>query len=153
MAGFYFKLQTVLTQRELIEQQRKRDLALCLKQRNDLYTELRSMQQTITDSKQQMRDSLVGSVNLQDVGQFARFSGQTTSHAYAIVKRIAMAEKQANEARDSLREATRSRKVIEILRDRQYQQWRQQHERRELAQLDETAIQQHRRHTTTGDQA
>ena len=153
MAGFKFKLQPVLTQRELDEQRCRRELAVRLKERNDLYAELREMQHTISASRRGLGESLVGAVDLQQVAQFARYSGQSRARAHGLVKRIALAEQQAQAARESLREATRSRKVIEVLRDKQYRRWRLEHERREAAALDEVGVQQHRRAAVEGGRA
>ncbi len=149
MAKFSFKLDPVLFKRRVEEDRCQRDLAKSLRQRMILRDQLRLIQQTITHSKQELSEDLSGRVDVTRVLQFARFSGQVTHRAHAFVTRLAGVEKQIEADRQSLIEATRARKALEILRDRQYRRWRKQVQRREEAQLDEFAVQRHiRLHST-----
>ena len=137
MAKFLFKLATVLKQRQIIEDQRQRDLAQVLRFKMILLDQLKQMQQTITQSKRELGDALLGQVNLDRVGQFARYSGQTAVRAREIVQRLAVLEKQIEAARQQLLQATAARKAMDLLRERYHQQWREDLERRENNEIDD----------------
>jgi len=145
MAGFQFKLQAVLTQRCRHEDECQRDLAKGLRQRMILENQLRHMQQTIRDSKQQLTGGLRGQVDLPQVSQFARYSGQVTQRAHGMVVKLAGLEKQIAGARERLIEATRARRALELLRDKQFRHWQREQDRREAARLDEIAVQAYAR--------
>lgn len=150
MPKFTFKLEPVLKQRRRNEDQRQRDLAKLLRRRMILEGQIRQMQQTITESKRQLGGALCGKVALDRVGQFARYSGQVTQRAHAIVGELAKLENQIQTARAVLLEATRKRKALELLRNRQLARWKQQQQRREDARLDELNVQRYARSMMLG---
>ena len=145
MARFRFRFETVLQHRRTLEDACQRDLAKQLRQRMILQSQLRGMQQTIVESKQQLGGALVGRVDMPRIAQFARYSGQTTQRAYALVAQLATIEKRIDQARRRLVEATRGRKAIDILRRRHYQRWLSEQERRQTVELDDLALQAHGR--------
>ena len=147
MASFHFKLQPVLRQRELAEEQCQRELAMYLRKRMILHDQLRGMQQTISTSKRELGQSLVGKVDLARIGDFARYSGQVTQRAYQIVTRLRELEPEIAAARQKLVEASRRRKAIQLLRDRQHQQWLDEQNRAQTLEMDELATQRFVRST------
>jgi flagellar export protein FliJ len=153
MAKFQFKLDPVLLQRRAREDICQRELAKALRQRMILQSQLRTMQQTITYSKRDLADGLVGRIDMDRVSHFARYSSQVTHRAHAIVSRLGGVEKQINTAREKLAQATRARKALDLLRERRHRQWRQQLDRREAAQLDELAVQRYARDGMMGGAA
>ena len=150
MARFQFRFETVLQHRRTLEDSCQRDLAKELRQRMILENQLRQMQQTIVSSKRELGGALTGSVEMSQIAQFARYSGQVTQRAHALVSRLATIERQVDQARQRLVEATRDRKAIEILRQRHYQRWRLEQERRETVELDDLALQSHGRKLALG---
>lgn len=145
MAGFMFRFETLLKHRRTIEDLRQRDLAQAMRHRMILETQLRTMQQTISQSKRRLGDALVGKVDVDQISHFARYAGQTTQRAAAILHQLAEKEKQVVAAREILIEAQRDRKAIELLRDKHYRRWLHERDRRETAQMDDMALQAHRR--------
>ena len=141
MAKFRFKLEAVLRHRQLVEDQRQRELAQFLRERMILHHELRHMQQTIHQSKRDLGAGLVGAVDMDSVAHFARFSGQTTQRAHQIVAKLAVLERQCDAARARLLEATKARKALDLLRQRHIDLWRRDEERREAIFLDEVSVQ------------
>ena len=145
MAGFVFKLQAVLKQRQAIEDQKQRELAMVMRQRMILMDQLKREQQTITASKHALGQALVGRVDLSRVGDFARYSSQTTQRAMQIVNHLAGLESKVEQARKSLVEAMRNRKALDLLKEKHQRQWQQRQDRLEAAALDELAVQRHAR--------
>jgi len=145
MAGFAFRFEALLKHRRNMEDLRQRDLAQAMRHRMILEAQLRGMQQTISESKRRLGDALVGKVDVDQISHFARYAGQTTHRAAAIVRKLAENEKQVVRAREILIEAQRDRKAIELLRDKHYRRWLHERDRRETAQMDDLALQAHMR--------
>ncbi|MHC4993519.1 MAG: flagellar export protein FliJ [Planctomycetota bacterium] len=141
MAAFEFKLKTVLKTRLQAEEEIQRDLAKLLRQKLAFETELRNMQQNISDDKRLMADSLVGDVDVCRVRHHARHTLQVTNRAQQIAVKMLGLHKNIENTRRQLLEATRQRKAVEILRDKQYERWLVTERRREQNELDEMATQ------------
>ncbi len=133
-----------------MEDQRQRELAKHLRTRMIFHDQIREMQDTIRDSKQSLADGLVGKVDLTRVGQFARYSGHAAQRARQIVIRLAGIEKQIDEARQLLLDATKQRKSLDLLRDKHRAQWRYEQDRRETNELDELATTRYARRLMIG---
>ena len=150
MAKFQFRFQTLLAHHRRVEDQRQRDLAQHLRTRMIQHDQIRDMQDTIRDSKRSMADGQVGTVDLTRVGQIARYSGHAAQRARQIVVKLASLEKQIEEARQVLLEASKQRKALELLRDKHEAQWRYEQNRRETNELDELATTRYARRVMIG---
>ena len=137
MAKFKFKLEAVLKQRQALEDVAQRELAKVMRQRMIMHDQLRTMQNTIVSSKRDLTDGLMGQVDMTSVGQFARYSVQVRQRAHGIVAQLANVERLVEAARLKLIEASRDRKVIDRLREKHYNKWLLEQQRREAAELDE----------------
>ncbi len=142
MPTFEFRYQTLLNHRRRIEDERQRDLAMHMRSRMIFMEQLEQIQQTIRRSKHDMAGSLVGRVNLSEVGRFAGYSRQAENRGRQIVYKLAQAEKDIQQAREKLLDATHRRKALELLRDKHERRWRREQERAERAALDEMSTQQ-----------
>lgn len=151
MATFTFKLEAVLKQRQAREDLCQRQLAMAMRQKMILIDQLKREQETISLSKQQLSQSLVGRVDLESVSQFARFSGQTTLRAQQIVGRIASMEPMIEKARQELMGAVRDRKALDLLKEKHKRAWQLRQDRLEAAALDEMAVQRYARIALGGD--
>ena len=141
MQAFQFRYQAVLKQREVIEQQRQRAFAQLMHQRNAKFAQLREMQETISASKREAAGGLVGTVNLGSIAGIARYSASCALRGNALVREIAQLEIQVEQARNALVEASKNRKALELLRDRQRQDWELEQRRMEAKLLDEQTTQ------------
>lgn len=145
MASFRFRFETVLQQRRSVEDQRQRELAQLLRGKMIFENQLRQMQQTIRDSKQQIGTGLVGQVDLNAIGQVAQYSSQVVVRGQQIVQQLAQLDRRIGEARQRLLEATRQRKALQLLRDKHYQRWLAEQKRRETIELDDLTNQRYAR--------
>lgn len=143
MAKFQFKLNALLCHRRAVEEERERELAAQLRKRMIFQDQLRQMQQTITQSKRDLRDGLVGFIDLDRVTTFTQYSGQVTWRAEQIVVELASVEKHIETARNNLLEASRERQALELLHNRQFEQWQREQTRIEDAELDELVLQRY----------
>lgn len=142
MVKFRFKFDPLLRHRRDEEDRYQREMAKLLRHRLILQTQVSQLQQAICDSKRRLTGDLVGRVDMEQVSQFAHYSGQMTQRAQEIVLRIASVEKQIVEGREKLLAATNARQALELLRDRRWGRWRLDQENREAAELDDQATQQ-----------
>jgi len=141
MAKFIFRFKTVLQHRCNIEQQRQRELAQVLHAQMILMDQLRTMQETIRQSKQQLGAGLLGKVDLESISRFTRYSAYVTERGRQIVVKLAELDKRIQQVRARLLEATKQRKAMELLRDKHYQQWLGEENRRQNIEMDEIATQ------------
>ena len=142
MAKFVFKLEGVLRQRKHVEQQRQRELAIKQQALVQLQGELQQLQDKVQSANTDVRQNrLVGPLDMQFLAAHRRFLAGMQRQAVGVVQRIALARRGVDDARAVLAEAARQRKVIEKLREKQFERWRAEQNQRELAQLDEIGMQ------------
>jgi flagellar FliJ protein len=142
MAKFRFRLQAVLRHRLQIEEERQRALATVQQQLTTLTNELKAMDDQVEQANQDLRTNhLVGPVNVGYLTAHRRFIVGVRRQAMMLVQRMALVQKQVDDARLALAEAAKQRKIIEKLREKQLDRWRQEAARKEGDALDEIGMQ------------
>lgn len=139
--GFRFKLQPLLDARVRAEDRCKKELAELNHRKQSMLGELRSIQDTIRQSRQELRDTLIGPLSMGRVGSFASFSMEQRMRAQGMVVSMSGLENEIKQAGLRLAEAMKQRKALELLRDRQRQAWLEVQDRRQTAELDELGTQ------------
>jgi flagellar export protein FliJ len=145
MPRFTFRYETLLQHRRNVEDRCQRDLAARVRTKMILTDQLGTMQQDLGRSKRDLGDALVGKVDLARVGTFTRFNAEATVRGRQLVQRLAQLEQQVEAARVALAGAMQQRKALELLRERDLEQWKKQQARKETAELDELAGQAYTR--------
>lgn len=142
MARFVFKLRAVLKQRRWVERQRQGELAVAQRAVQATEAELARLEQEVRDANDFARQALqVGRVNVGLLSQHRLYLVGAGQRMHELAQRVAQARREMSSAQQRLAEATKQRRVIEMLRDRQLQQWKAEQDRRELAVLDEAGMQ------------
>lgn len=142
MARFRFRLQAVLRHRLQIEEERQRALAVVQQQLTAMTNELKAMDDQVEQANNDLRaNHLVGPVDVGYLTAHRRFIVGVRRQAMQLVQRMAMVQKQVDEARLALAEAAKQRKIIEKLREKQLDRWRQESARKEGDALDEIGMQ------------
>src|SRR5690606_7770026 len=139
MARFRFNLQAVLQHRKMVEEQKQRALAALEAERARLESVIRAHQQAITEERRQMRHSL-GVGDIRAVKLQSAASVRLATAAQRAVLELAGLHRRLENARAELLEASKRRKAVELLRERRYEEWKSEQNRRELAALDELAV-------------
>ena len=137
MARFVFKLEPVLRHRQRIEDEHKRAVGLLVREVVSAEQQLRSMQEALSEDKAQMADALIGEVDVRWIRRHAVHVNQATIRAQQIAGQLMGLHHRVAEARQTLLEASRARKVIEKLRQRHEQRWAESQQRRENRELDD----------------
>jgi flagellar FliJ protein len=142
MARFVFKLEGVLRQRKTAEQQKQRDLANIQARMAVLQAELRAMDLSVqTATEDVRRNRLTGPLDLSFLAAHRRYSFAMQRKAMELAQKMAVVQRDVDAARTRLAEAAKQRKVIEKLRERQMERWREEASKRELAELEEVGLQ------------
>ena len=142
MAQFKFKLSAVLRHRETIEHERQRDYALALAKVKDLQDQLSALNQILKDTNADVRDNrLTGRLDISFITAHRRYLLGVQRTAMNLVTQIASAQREAETARAALAEAAKQKKVLEKLREKQEQRWKDESARKEAIALDEVSTQ------------
>jgi flagellar FliJ protein len=152
MSKFGFRLEPVLAQRKRVEQEQQRELASRELVVVNLKNDLKRLDESLRGAAEDLRKNhLTGAINLNFLTAHRRFLTAMQRQGIGIVQQVAGAQVLVDEARQQLAEAAKRRKVIEKLREKQFARWREDQERRELAQLDEIGAQIAYANITEGD--
>jgi len=142
MAQFKFKLEAVLKHRKSVEKEKLRDFshaAARLKEIEDQVHELnRSMQETNDDVR---KNRLVGRLDVSFITAHRRYLVGMQKRGADLVREMAERQKAVDVARAALAEAARQTKILEKLREGQQARWKEELDRKELAQMDEAGMQ------------
>ena len=142
MARFVFNLEGVLQQRKHIEQERQRELAAKQSALVELQHVLQNLEQSVASTNEDVRKNrLTGRLDMPFLAAHRRFLVGMQKQALGIMQRITLAQRAVDEARAHLAEAAKQRKIIEKLREQQFERWKAEQAKRELAQLDEIGMQ------------
>jgi len=142
MARFTFKLDGVLRQRKHVERQRQRQVAVAQAELTTLESELRAVEGMQAAATTDLRDNrLVGRIDLSFLAAHRRFMIATQRKGMAVVQKIAVAQQKVDTARTALADAAKGRKAIETLREKRFDEWRRDEEKKEADLLDEVGMQ------------
>lgn len=138
MPRFDFPLQGVLRHRYHVEEQRQRELARLRQEMNAAEETLRTMDQTVQANVADVRQNrLTGKLDLSFLAAHRRYMAAAQRQAVQVAQRMALIQRQIDEAQHALAEAAKQRKIIEKLREKQHARWAGEVARKEAADLDE----------------
>jgi flagellar FliJ protein len=142
MARFVFKLDAVLRHRKAIEQEKLRLYAAALAAFKELEDQLKALNQTMRQTNDDiLQNHLIGKLDISFITAHRRFLLGMQRKAVSLVASMTGAQKQVDAARQVLAEAAKQRKVMEKLRERQEQRWKDEMSRKEMIAADEVAMQ------------
>lgn len=142
---FVFSLQPVLEQRLRVERERQRQVAELERDRLAIEREIAGYERAIIGERDDLRARLFQErsgerVNLAQVRQQAHASLGLIARAQRAVVRLAGVQKRLDAARLELIRAAADRRGVEVLRERRFEAWKREQERREALAMDELAV-------------
>ena len=140
MAKFRFELQAVLNARLRAEELQQRRVAELEASRRKLEDGLRARQARIGESRAQLRGRLMGAIDPSMLRGQANASLVGMRDAQRVVLELAGIHRRLQSVMAELRAASRDRRAVEILKERRFEEWRREQDRREQAELDEIAM-------------
>ncbi|MGA2498503.1 MAG: flagellar export protein FliJ [Tepidisphaeraceae bacterium] len=142
MPKFTFTLDGPLRQRRNLEQMRQRELAIALKVMQDLQDELRTLNDAVRQANEDIRAGhMTGAIDMNFLAAHRRFIMSAQRKGLTLMQRIALAQREVTERRATVVEAAKQTKVLEKLREHQWEAFRVEHARKEFAELDEIGTQ------------
>jgi flagellar FliJ protein len=142
MARFVFALEAVLRQRTHAERERMREMAACQAEMTRLQAELRALNDALQGSAADMKaNHLTGPIDVAYLAAHRRYTVAMQRKGQSLVQEMARQQRKVDEAQRLLAEAAKERKVIEKLREKQFERWKQDVTRREQADADEVGAQ------------
>jgi len=142
MAKFNFQLEGVLEHRHRIEREKQRDFAVAQAERTKAHNALKSLDETVQQAAKDLRENhLIGKIDLSFLAAHRRFMQAMQKQGLILMQAYQDAIKKVEVAQAVLAEAAKQRKILEKLRERQKARWSEALSKRELAQLDEVAMQ------------
>lgn len=158
MAKFRFNLQTLLEQRVREEEAKQRDLAAIERERLDIERQILDAQRAIADQKQDLRSALSpgqggAAVDLRSVRLQSHASLHSLGSLQRLAVRLAGVHQRIERARTELLRATADRKAVELLRERRYEAWLREENKKEASAVDDMVNARAARRIRTGEEA
>lgn len=142
MAQFCFQLEGVLQHRERLEKDRQRDLAVAQAEMVRLDGELQTLNRDVQQSTADVRDHhLVGRLDMTYLAAHRRYMLGMQRKVLALAQKIAAQQQVVDAARRALAEASKQKKILEKLKEKQHRRWTEDLARREAGALDELTTQ------------
>lgn len=142
MAQFHFQLQGVLEHRERVEKDRQRELAVAQAEMVRLDGELQAINRDVQQSTDDVRDHhLVGRLDMTYLAAHRRYMLGMQRKVLTLAQKIAAQQQVVDSARRALAEASKRKKILEKLREKQHRRWNDALARREAGALDELTTQ------------
>ena len=142
MAKFVFKFDGVLRQREHVETQKQRELAIVQQEMTKLQAELKQLNDQVTGSTDDLRTNhLTGRLDLNFLAAHRRFMLAMQRKGAVLMQQIAAVQQRVNVAQAALAEAAKQRKIMEKLKEKSFERWRADLARKEMIETDEIAMQ------------
>ena len=142
MPRFVFPLEAVLRHRTHAEQERMRELAVVQGEMTRLQQELKALNDSLQAGAQDMKSNhLTGPIDVAYLAAHRRFTVAMQRKGQTLVQDMARQQKKVDDAQRLLAEAAKERKVIEKLREKQFERWKEETMRKEQAEADEVGAQ------------
>jgi len=144
VAKFRFNLEAVLTQRRAIEQEKQRVVGDLERERLAMEARLRDWNDSLRVGRDELREALGsaggGTVSVADVRLHAASSLRMVAEAERLAVTLAGLYRRIERARVDLLEAARSRRAVELLKERRREEWKRDQDKREAEAVDEIAV-------------
>jgi flagellar protein FliJ len=139
MADFKFKLNAVLDMRKRIEDQRKKELAELKELLRREQVMLHTLDKKRKDALEHMKQQQTGLMNISDFMNYYTYLNDCREKIISQISLIKELIAHVDNKREDLICAAKDRKIIEKLRENQYQEFKDTMEKIETKMLDEIA--------------
>lgn len=144
MAQFQFRLATLLKLRRVVRDERRRHLAEALHADAILQERRAELEETLAQVRREYHLGQ-GPLDVDQILNTQRYEMVIRSESQLLAQQSATLESEIENRRQAAVAADRDLRVLEMLRDRQAERYRQAEARREMKRLDEIASRRTRR--------
>ena len=142
---FQFRFETVLAQRRHVEESFQKELAEARQQLSAAQAVLREAKETRRQCMREMRRKQRDRFRADDILLYYPYLERLTQEIELHMKSVAAAERKVAQRRQALLEAMKKRKILDKLKEKQFQMHLKAEAGREQRFTDESAAQQHAR--------
>lgn len=140
MAEFHFRLAAVLRIREQERDEKRQELIQAVTARDILEQHRQGLEEERRILGEKLRQSLAqGKIDADQMLAWRRYEMLLNVQREQVQKQIETVEQEIEKRQAVLREANRAVKALELLRDRQMEEFNRAERRKEMKRLDETA--------------
>jgi len=153
---FRFNLQSVLEHRKSLEKNFQKELAVLKRVLLQERRKIRNLQRGKQSFLRELRERQKKSLSASEILLYVRFIEHLSSEIDKQKRKIFEVEKKCNQRREDLIEATKKRKILEVLKERGFEAYRYQMMKREQDFLNEVGIYRfhsHRRFSTRHEES
>ncbi len=139
MAKFQFSLEVLLEARRREERDRQIEVAEIEARRRELEGAIRSRHTAARAGREDLRRALEPGAarSMAGVRLQAGVSIRLEAQMQGLAIELAGVLKTLEDARERLLEASRARKAVELLREKRFEEWKREQDRREARELDD----------------
>jgi flagellar export protein FliJ len=126
----------------MIERDKQRAVAVLAGQMSLLQNQLNVLDAEVKQTTEDVKlHHLTGRLNLNFLAAHRRYLISMQRKAMGVVQQMAQLQVKVDEAQKALQSAAVQRKIMEKLKEKQQARWKEEVDRKELAQQDEIAMQ------------
>jgi flagellar protein FliJ len=142
MARFQFELDGVLRQRKNAEHIAQQKVAEAMKGLIELQEQLKRLDEGVKAVTEDVRNNhLTGEIDVGFITQHRRYILSMERNALELARHIADAQSKVRQAQQQLVESAKQRKIMEKLRDKQFERFMADQMKKENETLDEAGMQ------------
>ncbi len=147
VAKFHFPLEALLTHRLHVEKEKQLKLAQVQAEIQQLTQQIHDTHARISaENRALSANQLTGTLDMQYISYEKRYVGNLHVRIILAMQKLAALESKLAAARAELLVAAKDRRVIEKLKEKQHQRWKDAQDRKEAALMDEIGTQLSLRH-------
>ena len=135
-----FKLDSVLSYRNTLEEQAQQALAMSLQTQRDLLAGIAEQQKELQQQDRQLKLRQQEGLTIAEIDLYEGRIGHCRRRCAELKAELQRLEKKILKQRESLLQAARDRQVLDKLKERQEAAFRQEQDRKEQSQLDEISL-------------
>ncbi len=117
-----FRLESILSLKKNIEEMRKKELAEAYQQKQVLVDQKETLEQAETQLQNQLVTELNGQINASNIAVVCNYKKTVANSIVKVEKDIAKSEKNILNKQQNLVEAMKSRKILDNLKEMDFQQ-------------------------------
>lgn len=145
MNEFNFRLQPVLTHRQRIEDRAKQEYARAKQVEETARHVLANMEEALGEGKEELIQARSAEIDASQVGVYQRYLDRLKQGISDQANLVAHLNVESEEKREEVVSDMKARKMVERLREHQYEAYKTESDRHEQKQIDEFAVTRYHR--------
>lgn len=137
MAKFVFPMQNILNMKEKLEEQEKNNYSQANTRWQEALAKLHKLEERLSAEKVKLQKEMSSSLNVMKIRQREEGIEVIRMYVRQQVLEVKQCEKDVEIARERLNEAMKERKTFEKLREKAFETFRQEENKREQKEVDE----------------